>query len=684
MPPRPLRDLNTSYFPFSPVKDAAAWQSRREEIERRVLLASGLWPMPERTPLNAVIHGRIEREDYTVDKVFFMSLPDHFVTGNLYLPKNAKGKMPVVLCPHGHWPNGRFMNAGDAEVRKELATGAERFENGAHSPLQARCVQLARMGCAVFFYDMLGYADSLQFTEHRHGPQPQGFISADAEQNLYGYFNLQIWNGIRSLDFLLSLPNVDATRVGCTGASGGGTQTMILAGIDPRITAAFPCVMVSTAMQGGCTCENTNHLRINQGNIDIAALTAPRPLGMTAANDWTKELETKGFPDLKNLYQMLGRPNDVTALFATHFPHNYNHVARTAMYTFFNKHFKLGLVEPVLERDFTLSTKEELSVWDEKHPAPAGDKVGLPHEVAVGAWFKEQTAKALAPLQAPQQEADVLRAREKVGGAWEVLVGRALPAKGETSFDVGSKEERGDHFLIRGTAHYKASDHVDVTFLYPKNWNNKALLWLSSKGPESLVSSQGDLTEAGRKLVAEGYAVACPVPYLHDASRNPNVYARRKLQTYEGYAGYHYGYNPSIFAERVRDALTVIAMIRDHDKYHTDKIVVAGLEGQGPVAAATIAEARDVVGKGVIATAGFRFASLQNVWDLNFVPGAVKYGDVPALISQCAPVELVVHGETAATLPGPAMTYKIAKGSLAVAGIEGIEEDFALQAVTKR
>src|SRR6478736_4319342 len=91
-PTRELRDLNKSYFPFTPVKDRAAWDARREDIKQRVLLASGLWPMPEKTPLNAVIHGRVERDEYTVEKVFFESLPGNFVTGNLYLPKQHGAK----------------------------------------------------------------------------------------------------------------------------------------------------------------------------------------------------------------------------------------------------------------------------------------------------------------------------------------------------------------------------------------------------------------------------------------------------------------------------------------------------------------------------------------------------------------------------------------------------------------
>ena len=84
-----------------------------------------------------------------------------------------------------------------------------------------------------------------------------------------------------------------------TGASGGGTQTFMLARSTPRRRSSFPAVMVSTAMQGGCTCENARCLRVGTGNIEFAALFAPKPQGMTAANDWTKEMATKGLPELQ-------------------------------------------------------------------------------------------------------------------------------------------------------------------------------------------------------------------------------------------------------------------------------------------------------------------------------------------------------------------------------------------------
>src|SRR5690606_37862614 len=139
---------------------------------------------------------------------------------------------------------------------------------------------------------------------------------------------LQIWNGIRALDLLETLPDVDPERVLVTGASGGGTQTMILAAIDDRVDVAFPAVMVSTAMQGGCTCENCTLLRIGTGNVEFAALFAPKPQGMNTADDWTIEMPTKGFPQLKQLYTMLGAPENVELTDRPEFKHNFNFHSR--------------------------------------------------------------------------------------------------------------------------------------------------------------------------------------------------------------------------------------------------------------------------------------------------------------------------------------------------------------------
>src|SRR5438045_7000341 len=165
----------------------------------------------------------------------------------------------------------------EAKLLGEISTGQERFEQGGRSRFQSMCVQLARMGCVVWQWDMLSDSDSHQFSRavvHSFAKQrPEmnstenwGLYSPQAEAHLQSIMGLQTWNSIRSLDFLLSLPDVDPTRIGCTGASGGGTQTFMLCGIDDRVTAAVPAVMVSTAMQGGCVCENCSYLRVRRGN----------------------------------------------------------------------------------------------------------------------------------------------------------------------------------------------------------------------------------------------------------------------------------------------------------------------------------------------------------------------------------------------------------------------------------
>ena len=256
-----LKDYN-GYFPWTPPADKATWEKRRVELLRQLQLAVGLYPMPDRsTPPKAVIHGLVDRPEYTVERVYFESLPGFYVTGSLYRPKNVTGKRPAILNPHGHWNQGRFHAENDAGMKKELASGAEQFDIGGRHPLQARCVGLARLGYIAFMYDMIGYADSQQipyevahkFMKRRPTMERDdhyGFFSPQAEARLESVMGLQTWNSLRAFDWLASLPEVDANRIGITGASGGGTQSFITAALEPRIAAAFPAVMVSTAMQG--------------------------------------------------------------------------------------------------------------------------------------------------------------------------------------------------------------------------------------------------------------------------------------------------------------------------------------------------------------------------------------------------------------------------------------------------
>src|SRR5260370_5449759 len=130
------------YFPWTPPKSKEAWAKRRQQVREQVLVANGLWPMPEKTPLKPVIHGKIEREGYTIEKVFFASYPGHYVTGSLFRPSSPDAKNrknPAVLCPHGHWGNARFYDAGEKKAQECIKQGGEKTIAGARHPIQARC-----------------------------------------------------------------------------------------------------------------------------------------------------------------------------------------------------------------------------------------------------------------------------------------------------------------------------------------------------------------------------------------------------------------------------------------------------------------------------------------------------------------------------------------------------------------
>src|SRR5438552_14391452 len=205
----PPMTVNTARS-FPKIQSRAEWESRAAQIREQVLVSCGLWPLPEKTPLNAKIFGRIERDGYTVEKVSFETYPRFYLAGNLYRPLGkGAGPFPAVLNPHGHWKQGRL-------VDNELTS------------IAARCINFARQGMVAFSWDMVGYNDTVQ-VKHRFARDPTNLL-----WNI-SLMGLQAWNSIRAVDFLESLPEVDKSRIGCTGASGGGTQTFMLGGIDRRL-----------------------------------------------------------------------------------------------------------------------------------------------------------------------------------------------------------------------------------------------------------------------------------------------------------------------------------------------------------------------------------------------------------------------------------------------------------------
>ena len=651
---QPPKDLN-GYFPFKPPKTKEEWDARSAYVRRQVLVSLGLWPMPTKSPLNAVLHGKIDMPEYTIEKVYFESVPGFFVTGNLYRPKNVSGKVPAVLFAHGHWKDARLSTESDATLLREIATGEERFEKGGHSRFQSMCVQLARMGCVVWQWDMLSDSDSIQLSRevvHSFAKQrPEmnttkdwGLYSPQAESHLQSILGLQTLNAVRSLDFLLSLPEVDPSRTAITGASGGGTQSMILAAIDPRVQLSFPAVMVSTSMQGGCTCENASVLRVNTGNIEFAALFAPKPQGMTTANDWTKEMSTKGFPELKELYTMLGAPKNVMLQRGEHFPHNYNAVSRSAFYTWLNQHFKLGHKEPVIERDFEPLSGEQLTVWNTEHPAPKAN--GPDFERRLLNWLTEDSEKQLL---ASLKSSETMR--KELGSAIDVLIGRTIGETGEVQWGLKNKNDRGAYVEMTGLLKNTGrQEELPVTWLYPKKWNGQAVVWLDPNGKSGLFSADGVLKPSIARLIDAGSTVlGLDLMYQGDfLTDGKQLTLTPVVSNPREFAGYTHGYNHSLFAQRTHDVLTAVHFLRTA-KIGThpspSSVAIVGLGDVGPIAVAARAVAGTAIDKAAIETNGFRFGNLRDYRDVNFLPGGSKYLDVPGMLAVAPPSRLWLAGE---------------------------------------
>jgi dienelactone hydrolase len=649
----PQRTLSDKYHPWTPAATKVEWEKQAQAIRERVLVATGLWPMPPKEPLKPVIHGRIDRGDYTVEKVFFASLPGHYVSGNLYRPAKIKGKVPGVLCPHGHWKDGRFYDAGEKEARSQLSQGAEETLAGARYPLQARMVQLARLGCVVFHYDMVGVADSQPIG---HGA---GFADAEAELRLQSALGLQTFNSIRALDFVSSLPDVDPKRIAVNGASGGGTQTFLLCAIDPRPAVAFPAVMVSTNMQGGCVCENSDLLRIGINNVAIAALFAPKPLGMSGANDWTVDIETKGLPELKQVYAMYGRADDVRAKCFRQFGHNYNRVSREMMYDWFNAHLNLGHKSPIVEEDFWPIKPQDLSVFDEQHPRPADAMSAMELRAEMTATAKKQFAELL-----PKDKAGLDRYRDVVGTAARVMLDAGVPDSDVIDFGVTGREDLdGGVHLLKGIA-ARSDDNTRLPWvlLRQDTANGSVVLWIDGQGKSHLFGPDGKPTSQVRKLLDAGNAVVSVDLFQTGEFLEPNK-PISPTKVSSKYAGYTFGYNSTLLANRVHDVLTAVAALKKNEQ--VQKIELVGTGDAGPCVLLAAALLRDKVASIMADARGLSYETIPATTDPLYLPGALKYGGLGGLAALAAPTKLEVFGTegiSSAELEPLSAVYKSAGG----------------------
>lgn len=328
--------------------DQDSWEKRADMIRKGIETGMQLDKMPkEDFSFDPIIHSTREMDGYVVENIAIVSFPGFYITGNLYRPAQYDGRIPAILSPHGHFPDARFTET-----------------------IQTRAAVLARMGAIVMTYDMIGYGESTQ-VPHRI---PKTLL-------------LQTWNSRRILDYLISRDDVDASRIGITGASGGGTQTFLLTALDDRIAASVPVVMVSAHFFGGCVGESgmpihksTSH---QTNNVEIAALCAPRPMMVISDGaDWTRNNPRVEIPYLERVYRLYDAEHQLEPIHLPTEKHDYGYNKRAPMYIFFAHHlglstgkvpFQIGGVD---ESFVEVLPKESLSVFADSHPRPKDALIG--------------------------------------------------------------------------------------------------------------------------------------------------------------------------------------------------------------------------------------------------------------------------------------------------------------------
>lgn len=571
-------DFN-SHFKMLEYGSRKQWEARRQELQRQILSAAGLLPMPVKSALHPNVVRHLDYGDYAIETILLETLPGYFLGGNLYLPVGRKSPGPAVLIPHGHWNRGRLEDLPSYSV-------------------PALGINLARQGYIAFAYDMVGFNDTRQ-TPHSFGDWPETLWA-------FSPMGLQLWNSIRAVDYLQSLHGVDGRRIAVTGASGGGSQTFLLAAVDERIAAAAPVNMVSAYMQGGDPCEEAPNLRVGTFNVEIAALMAPRPmLLVSSTHDWTRHTPVEEYPEIQRIYGLYGAAANVRNAHIDA-EHNYNRQSREAVYSFLAQRLMGGRpAAELVDREVSLPPDEDLLAFP---------KSALRGEAGYDDVFQAWKVAGSLPV---QSRVDAGAQREALGYA----LGAKWPAEVESQVHgnrvVLSRSGQGD----RVTGYWAPGKGAPVLIVHPGG------------------SVAALRTAAVAEMLRSGRPTLVLDPFAEDSAH------ALKFQ----FDDYFFSYNRSVYAERVQDILTAAAYLKAQAG---GKLEIVGLGDAGVwcIFAAAVAP----VAMGVVADLNGFSGSDEDFHGRFFVPGTQRAGGLTAALRLAGGVRALLPSTGESGEPGAA------------------------------
>jgi dienelactone hydrolase len=444
-----------------------------------------------------------------------------------------------------------------------------------------------------------------------------------------------LWNSIRILDFLSSLPEVDAERLACTGESGGGTQTFVLYAVDDRLKVAAPVCMVSSYMQGGCNCENAPVLRIDTHNTEIGATMAPKPLILVSVTgDWTSHTPDVEYPAIRSVYELYGATDKLRNV---HFDagHGYNLNMREAVYPWFAKWLSLPYGSDFKEPAYQTEKDEDILAFTEVLPENAIET----HEELVR-QLVESTEKML--------EAYKPASLQKYEENYRVLGEGLRLSVGVEPFEADEVEyhHRGDADLNGLTCDEgviidrRRGVEVPAWIFHPEREESNSCALLIHEEGKSALSSKVSLI---RRLLANRQKV-CAI----DVFGLGDTVGEQDPDKPRGSTRYFTTFNRTDDAERICDTVLAISYCLRHTLSGDGALNVVGFGNAGlwAIVAGAIMNQRDPeLPKIRLAVDANRFDTssedsyLQNL----YIPGILRAGGLRNAAALLAPCALLLH-----------------------------------------
>jgi cephalosporin-C deacetylase-like acetyl esterase len=471
----------------STINTRKEWNDYFEKVTKKCYSVIGGF---SKTPLHAVVTGKLERPGFTVDKVVYESMPGFFVTGCLFIPKTGKSPHPAVLYTIGHSPPA--------------------FRAGWY---QQNILNLVSKGFVVFTFDPIGQGERTQYYDTESNQSLIGIPTYEhsyagaqcllAGHSISDYF---IWDGVRALDYLCSRPEVDKSRIGMTGLSGGGTQTALLSSFDKRISAAAPECYITSYRRlfesiGPQDAEQNMYrgLKLGIDHVDLLGMRAPKPTMIISKTQDFFNIQgaRETFQEAKEIFTAYGKPENITMVEAdgTHGSAKDN---RIEMHRFFQKYLSLpGNVE---DEDIPQFKEDELTV------SPTG-QVSTAYRSKTVFDLNRQMAIGLINNRLVKSSADLIKNKELILGKIQELSGYNPNRQIQSVVYAGKVEKQNykvEKYFIQGQ-----SFDYPIPFVLIKPYTNEKrplLIYLAPSGKAELLAKESEIEEYIRK----GYSILSP------------------------------------------------------------------------------------------------------------------------------------------------------------------------------